>query len=163
MGAARIGTVHSICGNLLKSFAYEMGLSPELEIIDEVQAKELFTEAFLEAPSAEETERLHQLTRKFGIEYKKVNLDIEEICNKVRQNNIESKKLDEFANLSKDQLDIFLSADTVDGLYEQLKNSLLDYQASYREAPDTTKKTDKVHKTVHRMARRAYMNFFHLE
>ena len=42
MGAARIGTVHSICGNLLKSYAYEMGLSPELEIIDEVQAKELF-------------------------------------------------------------------------------------------------------------------------
>ncbi len=160
MGAARIGTVHSICGNLLKSYAYEMGLSPELEIIDEVQAKELFTEAFLEAPSADETERLHQLTRKFGIEYKKVNSDIEEICNKVRQNNIESKKLDEFANLSKDQLDIFLSADTVDGLYEQLKNRLLDYQASYREAPDTTKKTDKVHKAVHRMARRAYMNFF---
>ena len=30
LGAARIGTVHSVCGRLLSDFAFDLGLSPDL-------------------------------------------------------------------------------------------------------------------------------------
>lgn len=35
---ARIGTVNSVCGRLVSDFAIELGLSPRLRVIDEVQA-----------------------------------------------------------------------------------------------------------------------------
>ena len=39
MGQARIGTVNSVCGELLERFAFENGLAPSLQVIDEDQAK----------------------------------------------------------------------------------------------------------------------------
>ena len=36
--AARIGTVHSICGQLISEHAFELGLSPELTVLDEALA-----------------------------------------------------------------------------------------------------------------------------
>ncbi|MDP3151457.1 MAG: UvrD-helicase domain-containing protein [Archangium sp.] len=35
---ARIGTVNSVCGRLVSDFAFELGLSPELRVLDEDQA-----------------------------------------------------------------------------------------------------------------------------
>lgn len=35
LGAARIGTVNSVCGRIVTDFAFELGLSPELDVLDE--------------------------------------------------------------------------------------------------------------------------------
>lgn len=154
MNAAQIGTVHSICGNLLKSFAYELGLSPELEIIDEVQASELFQEAFLEAPSLNETERLEYLTRKFQIDHEEVKSEIEDICKKIRQNNIDSQQLDKFAKQSKNQLNIFLAKKSNVEISSQLFKHLKEYQTNNEDIPDSTKKTEKAHHAVLKAARK---------
>ncbi|MEB3204632.1 MAG: UvrD-helicase domain-containing protein [Candidatus Sericytochromatia bacterium] len=39
LSAARIGTVHSVCRGLLQDFNFEVGLSPELRVLDENSAK----------------------------------------------------------------------------------------------------------------------------
>jgi len=39
LSMARIGTVHSVCGALLQDFAFEMGLSPDLRVLDEAGAQ----------------------------------------------------------------------------------------------------------------------------
>ena len=36
--AARIGTVNAVCGRLVADYAFELGLSPELRVLDEEPA-----------------------------------------------------------------------------------------------------------------------------
>ena len=42
MGQALIGTVNAVCGELLGRFAFEAGLSPDQNVLDEEQGKRLF-------------------------------------------------------------------------------------------------------------------------
>ena len=39
LGASRIGTVNSVCGRIISDFAFDRGLSPDLRVLDEDQAK----------------------------------------------------------------------------------------------------------------------------
>ncbi len=45
LGAARIGTVNSVCSQLVSDFAFELGLSPEVLVLDEPAANEAFRRA----------------------------------------------------------------------------------------------------------------------
>jgi ATP-dependent helicase/nuclease subunit A len=45
LGAARIGTVNAICGQLVTEFALELGISPETQVLDEAAAEEVFQRA----------------------------------------------------------------------------------------------------------------------
>ncbi|MGE5359156.1 MAG: UvrD-helicase domain-containing protein [Bacteroidales bacterium] len=45
LGAARIGTVNSICAQLVGDFAFELGISPEVQVLDESAAEEAFSRA----------------------------------------------------------------------------------------------------------------------
>jgi ATP-dependent helicase/nuclease subunit A len=45
MGQARIGTVNSVCGQLLARFAFEAGLAPEQYVLDDTQSAALLSEA----------------------------------------------------------------------------------------------------------------------
>jgi len=45
LGAARIGTVNSICGRLVTDFALELGISPETQILDEAATTAAFEHA----------------------------------------------------------------------------------------------------------------------
>lgn len=45
MALARIGTVNSVCGGLVSDYAFELGLSPELRVLDEEAAEEAFEKA----------------------------------------------------------------------------------------------------------------------
>ncbi len=45
LGAARIGTVNSVCAQLVGDFAFELGVSPEVQVLDEEAAKEAFNRA----------------------------------------------------------------------------------------------------------------------
>ena len=63
---ARIGTLHSLCGNYLKRFAFELGLSPDLEVLEENSAKELFRHA-IDEESADILKELGRLGRKLSI------------------------------------------------------------------------------------------------
>jgi len=56
---ARIGTLHSLCGEYLKRFAFDLGLSPDVEVLDEVGADNLF----LNAIDEEEPDKIKELSR----------------------------------------------------------------------------------------------------
>jgi len=45
LGAARMGTVNSVCGRLVSDFAFDLGLSPEPRVLDEVAARRAFDRA----------------------------------------------------------------------------------------------------------------------
>lgn len=45
IGQARIGTVNSVCGELLKRFAFEAGLPTEQRVLDDAQGRQLLREA----------------------------------------------------------------------------------------------------------------------
>jgi ATP-dependent helicase/nuclease subunit A len=45
LGAARIGTVNSVCSQLVSDFAFELGLSPEVQVLDETAADGAFRRA----------------------------------------------------------------------------------------------------------------------
>ncbi|MCV2356552.1 UvrD-helicase domain-containing protein [Paucibacter sp. B2R-40] len=45
MGQARIGTVNSVCGELLQRFAFEAGMATEQTVLDEARATQLLREA----------------------------------------------------------------------------------------------------------------------
>ena len=67
LAAARIGTVHSVCARLIEEHAFALGLSPELETIDDVLAAGLFEDAL--AASITDAERLtiDQLEQRFSL------------------------------------------------------------------------------------------------
>lgn len=69
IGQARIGTVNSICGQLVQRFAFEIGLPPELEVLEESEADSLLREALdgvLDDPS--KIDQLNQLAYRLGEE-----------------------------------------------------------------------------------------------
>ncbi len=62
---ARIGTVNSVCGRLVTDFAFELGLSPELRVIDEDQAAVALRGVMGRVVTESEREELSVLSRRF--------------------------------------------------------------------------------------------------
>jgi ATP-dependent helicase/nuclease subunit A len=60
MEQALIGTVNGVCGELLRRFAFEAGIPPEQQVIDEVQGKVLFYQA-MELALAGDRPRLRKM------------------------------------------------------------------------------------------------------
>ncbi len=61
---ARIGTVNSVCGRLVTDFAFELGLSPELRVIDEDQAAIALRGVMGRVVAESEREELAALSRR---------------------------------------------------------------------------------------------------
>lgn len=63
---AMIGTVHSVCGQLLRRFAFEAGVSPRVEVIAPPEARILFSRAVEEVADSATLERLERWSRSLG-------------------------------------------------------------------------------------------------
>jgi ATP-dependent exoDNAse (exonuclease V) beta subunit len=68
MGQARIGTVNGVCGELLERFAFENGLAPTLQVVDEDQAKVLMQKTVDDVLSGEPVDEMIGLSWRLGIE-----------------------------------------------------------------------------------------------
>ena len=66
MELALLGTVNSVCGQLLNRFAFEAGLSPNLKVIEEVESKHLFNRSFEAISTSETVQELNDLAVLFG-------------------------------------------------------------------------------------------------
>jgi ATP-dependent exoDNAse (exonuclease V) beta subunit len=94
IGQARIGTVNSICGQLVQRFAFEVGLPPELEVLDESEANSLLREALdsvLDDPV--QIDSLNQLAYRLGEE--DWQGQIKKLVDLARSNDIEPAMLAE--------------------------------------------------------------------
>lgn len=68
IGQARLGTVNSVCGQMLKRFCFELGLSPDQTVLAEGQSKRLLKATLSESMDAAAQAKLVWLTGRFGIE-----------------------------------------------------------------------------------------------
>ncbi len=66
MTGAQIGTVNSVCGGLLKRFAFELGLTMEQNVLDENAAMERLSHALDEAIGGVELEKVTALAERLG-------------------------------------------------------------------------------------------------
>lgn len=68
VGSARIGTVNSVCGNLLQRFAFEAGLPTELRVLDESRAAQLLREAIDTVIEGHTLSELLQVARRLSLD-----------------------------------------------------------------------------------------------
>ena len=98
LGAARIGTVHSVCGRLLSDFAFDLGLSPDLTVLDQESAAAALKRSLSSVVTREDEESLSELQSLFP------DLDLEEAARKIqeaaRSNGIDAATLDAFGEAS---------------------------------------------------------------
>lgn len=125
LALARIGTVNSVCGSLVTDYAFELGLSPELRVLDEEGAEEAFErtlsaradvsrDAEGEAGAGSEAAvALQELaTRMPGLDW----VDhVREIATHARMNRIEPQQLRESAARSRDTLLALFPSPAEDG------------------------------------------------
>ncbi len=62
LGAARIGTVNAVCGAIVGEFAFQLGLSPDLRVLDEMSARREMKAAVSAVVTPEESNALAALT-----------------------------------------------------------------------------------------------------
>ncbi len=87
LGAARIGTVNAVCGRLVGDFAFELGLAPDLRVIDEPAARVALRQAMSRVVTAEDTERLAEVKRRFDEDWDWQG-DVERIVTLARANRV---------------------------------------------------------------------------
>jgi ATP-dependent exoDNAse (exonuclease V) beta subunit len=87
LGAARIGTVNAVCGRLVGDFSFELGLAPDLHVIDEQAAAVALRQAMSRVVTAEDTERLADVKRRFDESWD-WQRDVERIVTLARANRI---------------------------------------------------------------------------
>lgn len=97
IGAARIGTVNSVCGDLLQRFAFEAGVVTELRVLDEVQSGEMFRKALDAVLDLPTRTALNNLSLRLGIQdqNKKViwETQVQTVAGQARSNSISPSAL----------------------------------------------------------------------
>ncbi|WP_019531411.1 UvrD-helicase domain-containing protein [Dasania marina] len=91
MESAFIGTVNGVCGRLLKQFSFELGLSPQLDVIPENETSALFRRALDQTLNIERVQGINRLANRFSVEdWRK---DVEGLVQAARANNLTAEQL----------------------------------------------------------------------
>lgn len=88
IGQARLGTVNSVCGQMLKRFCFELGLSPDQTVLGEGQSKRLLKATLAESMNAAAQAELVWLTERLGIEQADWSKTVEAVAKSARDNEI---------------------------------------------------------------------------
>ncbi len=154
LAVARIGTVHSMCAELISEFAFELGLSPELRTLDDTAAKTAFERALsgllgatvntdeAGAGGSDAALALHELEDRLpGLDWQRRVRDIVALA---RANRLDGAALRRDAARSVASLSVYLPAPAADGaaLEGRLRAELEAFVA--RLDIDSTKKTKEV-------------------
>ncbi len=155
LGAARIGTVNSICAQLVTDFAFDLGRSPETQGLDEAGAEQAFqhalsslvsvsseadgrTVATVSGPGAALTELSERWPSLQGEEWLK---DVQTIAARARENALTPDALRACAQRSAEALLGYLGPAAPDG--EALDRALERALEDFRPTPnDTTQDTE---------------------
>ncbi len=103
---ALIGTVHSLGVKLLKRFAFEAGVSPEVAIIEEEDMQKMFNNSLAMVLSLDVIEKMEELAERLGLN-KKDRVDwrtnVKRITDKCRENNFTTALIEESKQKSIEQ------------------------------------------------------------
>ncbi|MEO6028494.1 MAG: UvrD-helicase domain-containing protein [Candidatus Binatia bacterium] len=142
LGAARIGTVNAVCGRLVADFSFELGLAPDLRVIDERAAAVALRQAMSRVVTADETEQLADVKRRFDDEWD-WQRDVERIVTLARANRVGADAFEACAARSIEGLLALFGEPEADGtaLEAALADGLTRFADEVDFAVDTTKKT----------------------
>ncbi len=104
IGQARLGTVNSVCGQMLKRFCFELGLSPDQTVLSEVQAKRLLETSLSETLDPVGQSEFVQLTRRFGIEQEDWAKTVKDVVKAALDNDIAPTALRTMGQRNADQM-----------------------------------------------------------
>ncbi|MFO8794503.1 UvrD-helicase domain-containing protein [Legionella pneumophila serogroup 1] len=105
-----IGTVHSVSGQLLVDFAFELGLSPEQQVIDPADTEQILSEALESSLDTQRISRLNELGNRLNItDWRTVIHDLIQLS---RSNNFSAEDMSAFAESSiNDLIEVLPSID----------------------------------------------------
>jgi ATP-dependent exoDNAse (exonuclease V) beta subunit len=141
-----MGTVHGVCGQLLQRFAFEAGISPQIEILSEEDAASLLVQAIETAVDFDALNRLQRLADILGqknaqtFEYS-WKRQVRGLLDAARANDFSPASLADMGRLSVDELLAFLPAPTTDNLDEQLAAAIKSAIDRISKNGDETKAT----------------------
>lgn len=145
MGQASIGTVNGACGELLKRFAFEAGMSPQQKVVDEDEGSRLFAQA-LETCLEEDLsliQKMNAVSNRLGIiDDKRASLwreEVKQVVAAARANNVAQDEFIEFAHQSISSLMSFFSKPTKRDLSDELKKAIKKALDSFDPEVDKTK------------------------
>lgn len=144
LAAARIGTVNSVCARLVADFAFELGLSPHLQTLDETTANIAIRRAMSEVVTDLEASELAELQERFAIgrDGGGWQSTVETIVARARSNALSAEHLASSADRSVRDFMGLLGKPAKDGpaLDRELQKALATFLANAE--PDGIKKTD---------------------
>lgn len=93
VGQARIGTVNSVCGELLSRFCFEVGMSPDQVVLDKLQADQLLKATLAGTLGDADRAELMALNRRFAFKDDEWAKPISAIVDAARENVISGDAL----------------------------------------------------------------------
>ena len=112
--AARIGTVNAVCGGLVSDYALELGLSPEMRVLDEPAAEAALGRALASSTSDAESERLQSYRSRFDQHFD-WHYEVRRLIESARANQVSPEVMVECAERSVQSLDSCLGEVAADG------------------------------------------------
>ncbi len=159
MGAAMIGTVHSVCGQLLERYCYETGIAPGTGVLGEQESQALLEEAIGEAAGGEEIETLEHLAYllghteyTFGGQVHDWGSDVRKMIELARSNDLSGADIVSHAEQSAIELIELMPAEET--RWEALRRRIRDEAERALgdfDPEDSTAKTKKVKNTLQAM------------
>ncbi len=146
---AMIGTVHSIGVKLLKRFAFEAGVSPEVDIIADEDMQVMFNESLAAILHPKRIKEMEQLAERLGLNKKERydwRQEIRSLTEIARANNFAGITLQESCEKSLQSLFEFippLAKTTEEEFNQELRRRLSDTLTIIRNNEDSTKTTQK--------------------
>ena len=152
LGRAMIGTVHAVGVQLLKRFAFEAGVSPNVDIIADEDQKIFFNQSISTILSNEKTALMEELSellgfRKSSFSAKDWRSELKNITEIARSNNLGPELLNKSRDFSiKSYFELFpeTSGNTAEFFSNRLEFLLKDTINALKEHPDGTKKKESL-------------------
>ncbi len=98
METALLGTVNGVCGRLLKHFAFELGLSPQLDVIPENEVSALFHRSLDSVLEPTRVKQMNKLAMRFTLE--DWRSEVETLMKAARSNNMLPELLKSFGPIN---------------------------------------------------------------
>lgn len=138
LDAALIGTVNSVCHRLVRDHAFQLGLSPEVGVLDESMAKNVLKQVIADVATREQMEELDGLNAALSeISWQE---NVQAIVNLARTNNIGPVALAGCEDRSVEQfLGILPERGSAEGIEAKLRSALETFMVEVEE--DGVKKT----------------------
>jgi len=139
---ARIGTVNAVCGSLVTEFSFELGLSPELRVLDEAGAKLALKRALASIVTDDISDRLQAFSGKFDRAFD-WHFEVQRLIEAARANGLDAERMGTSADRSVASLEACLGpiAGTAAALDAELRSAIDRAHTAIVAGVDTTQGT----------------------